>query len=78
MVTGDYSFTDVKLYGNLLTRFEEDVFKSMLQDMQGIIDGSFRGTLDVNSSMKLKINYLFSQQKYIAISFLIIDLYRSF
>jgi len=41
-----------------LTRFEEEVFKSMLQDMPGIIDGFSGGTLDINPSMNSKNNAL--------------------
>jgi len=54
--TGNYNSTDVSLADNILTRFEEAVFKSMLQDMLGFIDSSTRGTLDVNTSMSLKRN----------------------
>jgi len=39
---GDYRFTQVKLNGNELSRFEEAAFKSMLQDMS-----TGTGSLDV-------------------------------
>ena len=58
LFTGNYNSTKVILNDNRLTRFEEGVFKSMLQDMPGIIDGFSGGTLDINPSMNSKNNVL--------------------
>ena len=49
--TGNYTNTNVNLRGNLLTRFEEGAFKSMLQDMSA---GGRRFFLDVTQSI---LNY---------------------
>ena len=58
LFTGNYNSTKVILNDNRLTRFEEGVFKAMLQDMPGIIDGFSGGTLDINPSMNSKNNVL--------------------